>query len=392
MHYTAAPVLGGVEAIVESHRKLLAGAGWPVRVVAGRGDCELIAEVDSRHPEVEAIAVALSRGADVSARFDGLKALLREKLSASLRDCDLVIAHNVMTMPFNLPLAAALPEAGPPILAWTHDIAWVNPLYAKFQRPGWPYDLLHRPQPKTAYLAISELRREQLCEAYGLDPGGVQVVPNGVDRAAVLGLRPESVRFGRRAGFLDADPLVLVPFRITRRKRIELAIRAADELRHKWPALKIVVSGPLGPHSTDGAAYFEELRAERRRLHVDDRVIFLHELAERGRHPVDDEMMGELYQLAGAVLLTSESEGFGLPVLEAGLARVAVVCSDLPVFREAGGDDLWTFPVEAPAGSVAAALGEALMSRQARLQADVRRYEWERQLGRLEEVVRHAAA
>jgi len=32
------------------------------------------------------------------------------------------------------------------------------------------------------------------------------------------------------------------------------------------------------------------------------------------------------------------------------------------------------------------------MSRQARLQADVRRYEWERQLGRLEEVIRHAAA
>ena len=42
---------GGVEAIVESHRKLLAGDGWPVRVVAGRGDCELIARDIQTHCE-----------------------------------------------------------------------------------------------------------------------------------------------------------------------------------------------------------------------------------------------------------------------------------------------------------------------------------------------------
>jgi hypothetical protein len=53
LHYTAAPVTGGVEAIMATHARLLREAGHDVRVIAGRGDAELVPEADSRHPEVE---------------------------------------------------------------------------------------------------------------------------------------------------------------------------------------------------------------------------------------------------------------------------------------------------------------------------------------------------
>src|SRR5262249_18979677 len=49
------------------------------------------------------------------------------------------------------------------------------------------------------------------------------------------------------------------------------------------------------------------------------------------------EQLAELYRRAAAVLVPSEAEGFGLPVIEALACGAAVVASDIPALREAGG-------------------------------------------------------
>jgi mannosylglucosylglycerate synthase len=376
-------VLGGVEAILESHHRLLSGAGYPVRVVAGRGDAEVVPELDSRHPEVEALTGRLAAGDAAPEVFRRLTDRIAGKLEPLLAETDLVIAHNVMTMHFNLPLAAAL--AARRVLAWTHDLAWTNPRYRGFRRDGPPYDLLHEPPAGVRYTAISGRVQAQLVETYGVT---AETVPNGVDRARLLRIRPSTLSLLERAGALEEGPLVLVPFRITRRKRLDLALRAVAVLGARLPGLRLVVSGPLGPHSADNDDYWEELAALRRELGLERRVVFLRELGDP--HPVDDEMVAELYQLASAVLLTSESEGFGLPVLEAGLTRVPVVCSDLDVFREVAQDAAWTFPVGAPPEVVADVLATALEGRQAQLQARAGAYDWSRVLPRIEEEIRLA--
>ena len=57
-----------------------------------------------------------------------------------------------------------------------------------------------------------------------------------------------------------------------------------------------------------------------------------------------------LYRRARAVLVTSEAEGFGLPVIEALACGAPVVASDLPVLREVGADTCAYCPVgEVPA-------------------------------------------
>jgi glycosyltransferase involved in cell wall biosynthesis len=378
-------VLGGVEAILESHRRILSDAGYEVRVVAGRGNAEVVPELDSRHPAVEALTKRLAAGDPALDEQQRLAEVIGRKLDPLLAPADLVIAHNVMTMHFNLPLAASL--AGRRVLAWTHDLAWTNPRYKAFRHDGPPYDLLHQPAAGVRYTAISERVRAQLAETYDV---AAEVVPNGIERARLLRIRPSTLALLEPAGVLEAGPLVLVPFRITRRKRLELALRATAALAGRLPGLRLVISGPLGPHSSDNEAHWEELVALRRELGLEQRAIFLRELGDP--HPVDDEMVAELYQLASAVLLTSESEGFGLPVLEAGLLRVPVVCSDLDVFREVAGDAAWTFPVDAPAEVVADTLADALDSRPARLQARVGAYDWSRVLPRIEEEVRLALA
>lgn len=389
VHYSAPPVIGGVESVMAAHARLLRGAGHDVIVIAGRGDAELVPELDSRHPEVEALASELAEGR-AGSEFQRLREVLTAKLEPLTADRDVVVAHNVLTMPFNLPAAAALTSLGRPLVAWTHDLAWINPQYEAYRRDGEPWSLLRTPQPRTTYVTVSETRAEELASLMGIRPASV---PNGLDTAGLAGLDQSTRDLVDRLELLRADPLLLCPQRITPRKRIELAIEAAAVIGSKEANLKLVVSGPLGPHSTANASYAEGLRNLAAHLRCQDKVIFMHQLqSEPGVHPVSDEQIGGLFRLADAVVLPSSSEGFGLPVLEAGLAGTPIVCADLPVLREVSGGDAWFYPADAGPQALAEVIGDALESRGGRLRRRARRHDWARLLPQIESVLERAAS
>jgi glycosyltransferase involved in cell wall biosynthesis len=60
-------------------------------------------------------------------------------------------------------------------------------------------------------------------------------------------------------------------------------------------------------------------------------------LVEEHNH-LDDAAIGALLGRARALLMPSFTEGFGLPVAEALASGVPVICSDIPAFREVGGE------------------------------------------------------
>ena len=386
-------MIGGVESILGSHARLLREAGHDVKVVAGRGKPDaLVPELDSRHPHVEAVALALASGR-VDPRFETLAQGLRASLREALADRDVAVVHNVLTMPFNLPAASALLELDLPLVAWTHDIAWINPLYQAYRHEGEPWDLLHRRQPHVTYVAISQTRRRELAELFGSDEDEFRVIRNGLDVARLAGLSDRTLELVRRAGLLDADPLLLCPQRITPRKRIGLAIDAAAILARDEPNLKLAISGPLGAHSAENAAYSERLHKLAAQLGFRDKVIFMHQLdMGAGVHPVADADIAGLFRLADVVVMPSESEGFGLPVLEAGAAGTPIVCADIPVLREVSGGDAWLFPPEATAEELAEVITAALASPGARLRRRARRHDWQRILPQIEAVMERAVA
>ena len=116
LHYTAPPIVGGVESIIFEHARLLNEAGYPPRLVVGRGGdgglpagqpVTLIPEIDTGshvHPE---LAEALNRG-ELLPEFESWRDRIAAALAEALAGVDVLIAHNVMTMHFNLPLTAAL--------------------------------------------------------------------------------------------------------------------------------------------------------------------------------------------------------------------------------------------------------------------------------------------
>ena len=363
----------------------MAAHGHPVTVVAGRGAADLlIAEIDSRHPDVLAVQAELDAGHRTAA-FDHLRARLRTLLGTRLvaagTPVPVVLVHNAFTLHKNIALTAALADLAAAgvarFVAWSHDLAWTNPLYTPVLYPGDPWDLLRTPLPGVAYVAISEERRQELAGLFGWAEEDVRRVPNGIDPARFLDASDEMRDVLAHLDWLARDPVLLAPVRMTRRKNLELAIAVVAELKTQGGRPLLVITGPPGPHNPR-QDYAEFLAAERRRLGVEEEVIFLSQVPWRAGG-VGDALIAELYRWADALLFPTLQEGFGLPLLEAGLARLPVFCTALPVLHETGGADVQTFPPEATPAAVArqisttlAAPGPATLRRRV-----LRDYNWE---------------
>ncbi len=371
LHYAGPPIIGGVELTMAHHARWLHRFGYEVHIIAGRGEAfhpeiavHLIPEVDSRHPEVLEVGKALAAG-QVPPLFETLKARLMDALEPLLTQVDVVVAHNVVTLHKNLPLTAALHalyEAHRfPFIAWSHDFAWHDELYIPHMHPGYPWDLLRTPWPEVRYVAVSEHRREILAQLLGLPQAAIAVVPPGVDVAEFFKWEPETRRLVEALNLLQAQPLLLLPARITRRKNIEMGIRITAALLRFMPDAAMVVTGPPGPHNPTNLAYLEQLKELRARLGVEDRVHFLYEHGS-GDEPllVSHGMMTDFYFLADVLLFPSRREGFGIPVLEAGLARMPIFAAHLPPIRESAGNLAYYFNPEGEPYAVAKAIAERL--------------------------------
>lgn len=364
LHYTAPPVVGGVESTIYHHARLLAEAGCTLRVIAGRGEpfhpdvaLETIPEMDSRHPEVLEAGRSLARG-EVEPRFSDLRDRLVEALRPLLSDVDACIVHNATTLHKNIPLTAALKQLADErvtcFLSWSHDIAWKDPLYAEDLHSGYPWNLLRIPWDGVCYVAVSLHRRKTMAALLGIPESEIRVIPPGVDIAQFFKLDPLTRRLCDALGLYHADPLMLLPSRITRRKNIEFAVRVTAELRRRKPDVALVVTGPPGPHNPANEQYLQDLRHLRESLGVSGRVHFLHEQGESGKPlRISDASIADFYQLADLLLFPSFQEGFGIPVLEAGLARLPVFAADIPPVRESAGDLAHRFDPRGDPGTVA---------------------------------------
>jgi glycosyltransferase involved in cell wall biosynthesis len=104
----------------------------------------------------------------------------------------------------------------------------------------------------------------------------------------------------------------------------------------------------------------------------------------------DDMLVAALYQRSGVLLMASEGEGFGLPLVEAARAGLPVIARDLPIFREVCGENALYFI--GGAAPLAAALRRWLVLREAGRVPDPARIttvSWEESSRRLAEIVLH---
>ncbi len=218
LHYSALPVVGGVEQVIGQHARLMLEDGHQVTVIAGRGEAIdprihfiCLPAIDSRHPLVLRLKSQLDRG-EIPAEFPNLVESLAEDLRRSLAGIDLLIAHNVCSLHKNLALTAAVQRVAsqanaPRLILWHHDLAWTGSRYQTELHPGYPWDLLRTAWPGATQVVVSELRRQELAGLTGLSPDRIQVIPNGLDLAQFLKLETQTQALIKSLNLLESHPL-----------------------------------------------------------------------------------------------------------------------------------------------------------------------------------------
>jgi glycosyltransferase involved in cell wall biosynthesis len=370
LHYTSPPIVGGVESVLAQHARLMTKAGHEVTILTGRGNLfdehipvHVLPQLDSRSTEVIKVKEDLDTG-KYTVTFDNLRNKIKKDLQTELRGFDILIAHNVACLHKNLPLSAALHQAYqtpgfPRLILWHHDLAWTTPRYRSEMHEGYPWDLLRSKWNEATHVTISKLRRQELGNLIGIAPETIHVIPNGVDMNTFFKLEPFTVKLVEQLKLNHADPLFLLPVRLTPRKNIELALRVLAKVRIKFPQAMLLVTGPLGAHSPTNAAYKQRLLHLRSELDLQGSVHFL---AEISAESIPDSVIADFYRLADALIFPSREEGFGIPIVEAAFSSIPVFCTDIPVLRELGGEDVSYFDPGAEPETIASQIANRLES------------------------------
>lgn len=161
-----------------------------------------------------------------------------------------------------------------------------------------------------------------LARRYGLSAGAIKiaVIPLGADIEATIpsiGLATEALELLAQR---PPGPAILMVGTIEPRKGYVQALAAFEQLWEAGEQVSLIIVGKPGWKT---ARLQERLRHHRE----SNRRLFWFADAS-------DELLLALYREATGVLLASEAEGFGLPLIEAAHHGKPILARDIPAFRE----------------------------------------------------------
>jgi glycosyltransferase involved in cell wall biosynthesis len=198
-------------------------------------------------------------------------------------------------MPFFSPMYCGRPVVV--LVHHVHRLQWGMFFGRRTARMGWWVESRLSPwlYRRATYMAVSEATKADLV-ALGVAPERIEVVRNGSPDVAVSSERAP-------------EPTVAFLGRLVPHKRIELLMRAAADLRGRFPGLQVRVAGR--------GAWEPRLRGVARDLGVEDLVSFEGFVPEEAKL----EWLAESWVLA----MPSVAEGWGLAVVEAAVAGTPAV-------------------------------------------------------------------
>ncbi|MBV8970417.1 MAG: glycosyltransferase family 4 protein [Verrucomicrobia bacterium] len=363
LHYTAWPLIGGVETVIRQQATLMAAAGHSVTIICGQGEpfsdripIKQVPELAVDHDSVQRSQREAASGFPGQSYFE-LHAKLRRILSEYLPKLDALIVHNLLTMPFNVAASQAvteIAEEGFPVFAWTHDLAGHSQDYALPRNAL--FEMFRSKLPRIQYVVVSAARAREFREMTGQAPDAI--VPNGLDLTSVLGLTPEvSKLFDEQ---WSGRPILLYPTRLLQRKNIEFCLQIVAALKSREFPVQLLITGAPNHFNPSAAAYADGLRRLAADLQIEAETVWLGQLLR-----VDDRQLRSLYLISDGLLFTSRQEGFGLPILEAAAYRIPIFCSNIEPLRSIVARGTVVFDLASPPRDIAGLIIQRLQTDQA---------------------------
>ncbi len=358
IHYSSWPVIGGVETVIRQHAQLMTRHRHSVTILCGMGSTfspdvptRVIPELDWRNPIVTASQEEAYNGNPAEAYFKLLNAL-NNSLGKILQSFDRIIVHNMFTMPFNLAATqalGALADRGMKVIAWTHDLAAINPDYHIPQRRV--FSSIRERHQKVKYVTASDNRALEFKSMTGFEVDAV--VPNALDFAGIWGISSEV------ANLVDKDlpnsMILFFPTRILERKNIGFALQIVAALRDLGQSVRLLISGASNLYNRcadEDLAALKQLAAD---LRITELVTWVNE-----SFAVDEPHLRSLYAVTDAVLYPSRQEGFGLPLLEAAAFRLPIFCSNIEPLKSIANSGTHLFDLRDSPRNIASRIRTAL--------------------------------
>lgn len=195
----------------------------------------------------------------------------------------------------------------------------------------------------------SAATRDALAAAALVAPERVAVIPNGVHPAYSPQPDPAAdAAVARLLGTADPSAIEILHVGSTiARKRIDLLLHILARVRARFPAVRLVKAG--GAFTADQLALADALGVRGAIVAIPF---------------VEPPMLAAVYRRCALALLPSDSEGFGLPLIEAMACGTPAIGSAIAMLREVGGDAaVYCAAGDAPAWS--ATIGSMLRERAA---------------------------
>lgn len=320
LHYSALPVIGGVELTVDIHAKLLKEKNFKVNIIAGDGKPDkFIPELKSSY--YKGMLPKILKG-KTPEDFNSEVQKVKKKILKALEGTNILIVHNLFTMHFNLVATAALTELSKKIetIGWVHDLSYVDPTYNLPPPGNSPLKFIVNSSPGIKWVTVTNYRKDLLSDFFDLKKDTIEVIHDGIDPYVIL--PPDMKKTAKKLKILDYYPVAIFPSRLTRRKNFELAIDIISKLKGN-PLL--LLSAPPDPHNPTFVSYKNELK--KRAKEKGTKLIMFAEHC-----PIKD--IETFYFLGDFLLIASKMEGFGMPAIEASLFRMPAALSNIPPLRE----------------------------------------------------------
>ena len=162
----------------------------------------------------------------------------------------------------------------------------------------------------------SNYMKNELQRLFGLPYEKINVIPNGINTTAYTGIEKD-YEF-RRQYAMDNEKIILFMGRLVYEKGVQHLISAMPKILDKYHDAKLLIAGKGGMEN--------ELKAQVERMGLRDKVYFTGYLNAR--------QVSKMYRCADISVFPSTYEPFGIVALEAMLAGVPTVVSDVGGLNE----------------------------------------------------------
>jgi len=170
-------------------------------------------------------------------------------------------------------------------------------------------------------VGVSEFTRDEIIKYYKVDPEKVEWIHNSVS-SEFLDLEVSEKRLAEvRKKYDLPEKFILYIGTLQPRKNLPMFIEAFAKIKEDLNGMKVVIGGNRKAHNYDIGI---------------DQVINENNLHEDIIFPgfIDEDDKPAIFKLANVFVFPSFYEGFGIPVLEAMVKGVPVLCSDIPSLKE----------------------------------------------------------